>query len=664
MILADGKSQALPSNSSMTLLVTPNPAQHGYGFAVSGSSPSEVSHVIPGSAAYVAGLQPGDIILKIDTQNVAKSSGSSINRIIEEANETLVMEVKRNCDPTVESIPRAPPRSRLVPCSSMSTLNSWVPHDDNNNHEAGYALKGKRSASRSSLNSVQSSRSRSSSHHTYQSISRSKDGSLKRMASQGSLKSNKRLEPISEELSPSPCQPTCQQNLSNDSDFTYQWKQSRKSCDGESDHGLQYLEKDCWDIVAQLDRAAIPKKPNVSMMPNASLSTNANDDSEFQAYDITRTTARDDTFAQWENFQVSTATATSPCGTTIYSCTAESRHLISIESGYSIALENTQATHYSSIFADPILGDIAEQLLTCEDEFARKMHFGTERFSRPLRHCITTPTEQKILFQNVEKLVAISEFHVKKLNEMKYEEEYGVSAAYMPQLALMCDAYTIYCQGLARSLSLLDDLSENIEFMRFVQEPPVPEDELNITEFLEKPLLHLEELVYLLSQLVNEMSDKDHDYAKMRHVLSALKGCYTNLHAEFTLLRDDGDSEDEYGDVDNDVSVNEADRIFESEVAASSTASSARSASTVFSIDSELAALQNKLFFPSDIEPFQIVGPNRHVIYQGELLFVHTWNWYKVCIIPMFTIIFITYPPNMYFSLVWELLTRMLLITF
>ena len=127
---------------------------------------------------------------------------------------------------------------------------------------------------------------------------------------------------------------------------------------------------------------------------------------------------------------------------------------------------------------------------------------------------------------------------MKKLNELKYEGGSGVSAAYLPQLALMCDAYTTYCQGLARSLSLLEDQSRHLGFMQFVQEPEVPEEELNITEFVEKPLLHLEELVYHINQLVAEMPRGDVDFANMRHVLSGKKNftesSHKKIHRNFT----------------------------------------------------------------------------------------------------------------------------------
>ena len=47
----------------------------------------------------------------------------------------------------------------------------------------------------------------------------------------------------------------------------------------------------------------------------------------------------------------------------------------------------------------------------------KQMDFGIERYSRPLLHCIVSPTEHNTLFQNVEKLVTLSDDIAHKLSE-------------------------------------------------------------------------------------------------------------------------------------------------------------------------------------------------------------------------------------------------------
>lgn len=58
-----------------------------------------------------------------------------------------------------------------------------------------------------------------------------------------------------------------------------------------------------------------------------------------------------------------------------------------------------------------------EAVAECEDDFVNLMHCGIQMFSRPLRHFILSSSQHAAIFQNVEKLVAISEYLLKELQE-------------------------------------------------------------------------------------------------------------------------------------------------------------------------------------------------------------------------------------------------------
>ena len=58
-----------------------------------------------------------------------------------------------------------------------------------------------------------------------------------------------------------------------------------------------------------------------------------------------------------------------------------------------------------------------QKLLLCEEQFVSRMQFAIQRYSNPLRHKFVSPSEHGTLFQNVEKLVSISEYHVYKMKE-------------------------------------------------------------------------------------------------------------------------------------------------------------------------------------------------------------------------------------------------------
>jgi regulator of G-protein signaling 3 len=60
-----------------------------------------------------------------------------------------------------------------------------------------------------------------------------------------------------------------------------------------------------------------------------------------------------------------------------------------------------------------------QELFQLEKIFIKKMQFGIDRYSSPLRHKFVSPAEHLTLFQNLEQLVSISEYHVHKLQESR-----------------------------------------------------------------------------------------------------------------------------------------------------------------------------------------------------------------------------------------------------
>ena len=60
---------------------------------------------------------------------------------------------------------------------------------------------------------------------------------------------------------------------------------------------------------------------------------------------------------------------------------------------------------------------VVQNLLRLEQDFIKQMQFGIHRYSNPLRHKFVSSSEHLTLFQNIEKLISISEYHVYKLQE-------------------------------------------------------------------------------------------------------------------------------------------------------------------------------------------------------------------------------------------------------
>ena len=58
------------------------------------------------------------------------------------------------------------------------------------------------------------------------------------------------------------------------------------------------------------------------------------------------------------------------------------------------------------------------EVLRCEQRYVDEMQFGLERFSRPLLHNMLSAYEHSKLFNNVEKIVAISDFCMQQLQQI------------------------------------------------------------------------------------------------------------------------------------------------------------------------------------------------------------------------------------------------------
>ncbi len=103
-----------------------------------------------------------------------------------------------------------------------------------------------------------------------------------------------------------------------------------------------------------------------------------------------------------------------------------------------------------------------ESLMDCEARFIQDMSLGVQLFSRPLRHCVISHSEHMQLFQNVEKLVTISEYH---LNQITTTLQPG--ASYKPRV----NWQAIYLQShkTTRNLHVFSDCCcQGVNLLKFI----------------------------------------------------------------------------------------------------------------------------------------------------------------------------------------------------
>ena len=197
--------------------------------------------------------------------------------------------------------------------------------------------------------------------------------------------------------------------------------------------------------------------------------------------------------------------------------------LISFGSNSRSSMESFNQSDSFPVFPSGISKEeeVCLQLIHVENKFITLMHQGVLRFSRPLSHGILSSNEHKILFQNVEKLLAISEYHMKQLSDAwtKHTETIQpLGRIYNTQLLTMCESYLSYFRGLSAADNLLSQLLQRAQFVQFLNQklPGVPEVRLDV--FLQAPQKHLQNLVYIIDEIASAVDAEKDEFTPLLHV--------------------------------------------------------------------------------------------------------------------------------------------------
>ena len=156
------------------------------------------------------------------------------------------------------------------------------------------------------------------------------------------------------------------------------------------------------------------------------------------------------------------------------------RSLTSSQSSASLASSLNDARLMS--FSDVTCSDLSEtserllqQDLTvrtlrhAEKTYISEMQEGVELFARPLRICVTSQ-ERAQLFQNIEKLVALSEFILTQVNAVVTSSDDSVCVTdvcdvYANNLSMLASSYGSYVRGIPVAMATLEKLHRNSEFV-------------------------------------------------------------------------------------------------------------------------------------------------------------------------------------------------------
>ncbi|KAJ1520807.1 hypothetical protein ONE63_003898 [Megalurothrips usitatus] len=184
------------------------------------------------------------------------------------------------------------------------------------------------------------------------------------------------------------------------------------------------------------------------------------------------------------------------------------------------------------------------QLLSKEQSYSLALQFGISRFLNTLseRRDLIGPQEHQTLFQNIQEILRITEEVLERLIQEDGEPLVSsVAQVYTAVCPRMTLAYHRYCSGLKHADALLVTKTRNPEFMRTLNDPPVPRRRPDITAFLHKPLEHYREILKLLQTIHNFTRHSDDDYPLLTKAVHEFQAAYRGLTTSSGIMEPEGE---------------------------------------------------------------------------------------------------------------------------
>uniref|UniRef100_A0A4Y0BPH3 Uncharacterized protein n=2 Tax=Anopheles funestus TaxID=62324 RepID=A0A4Y0BPH3_ANOFN len=174
------------------------------------------------------------------------------------------------------------------------------------------------------------------------------------------------------------------------------------------------------------------------------------------------------------------------------------------------------------------------QLISREQHFINAINFGIERFVNPLRERkdLISPSDHKILFQNIDELSRISEDILEQIIQDETEPQiHFASRVYLSKSTAVCAAYRKYCNGLKKADCVLVNKSRNsnCDFMKFITEPPVPRKRPDLTTFIHRPLQHFREILKLVQMIASHCRVDSEEHNNFNNIISELQAAYREI---------------------------------------------------------------------------------------------------------------------------------------
>ncbi|ELU00522.1 hypothetical protein CAPTEDRAFT_227441 [Capitella teleta] len=304
--------------------------------------------------------------------------------------------------------------------------------------------------------------------------------------------------------------------------------------------------------------------------------------------------------------------------------------------------------------------DLAVQKLqNLEYEYVQIMERGINGYLTPFKSCAISPSEHQTLFQNIEQLMSFSVHHLTKLqdchsSQMTLQADVAPGVIYQPWVDAMAEAYESYCNGIKSAFRLLLELSENPEFKGTLKEFTRSANGLSISQFLQKPLMHIKTLVLSFQQIALSTPLDHYEYKHVKFVIETLRSACNRINDNNTrrspsvlsLASNSPKSSVRSASPEaqippstpseHPVHMSETDSLkssLHSERSNQTKSSSDQSMISIASVDSEVMDIQTRLVLPDHMPPLLIATATRHMIYSGDLFYFDGLLWKKLFVV-------------------------------
>lgn len=202
------------------------------------------------------------------------------------------------------------------------------------------------------------------------------------------------------------------------------------------------------------------------------------------------------------------------------------QHKISEQSDESESGVGSESNPYSD---GELVSEIYERealhLIEIEKDFITQLELGVQLYSRPLKHYLISSTEHAKLFQNIEKILAISRYQLNRLHALSDRTIINhIGQIFHEKVQLICEAFSRYISGYADACQQLKQLNKCASFQRFIHGN---QSKFSLEQFLQIPLDHIENLANQLDILCS-ICENGNDANYLLHVLKELRQCSLN----------------------------------------------------------------------------------------------------------------------------------------